>query len=170
MAGENIVEINDSIFIADIVNKSFITVARQFGFTGENAPRFAAFIGPNIIEGNIRKGLKMYGYQKGDQIIGCAGYSFYRDQTYFIERLAVLPEYRHLGIGKKLMEFAEGKIMGNGGKTAEIHVVDKNTVLIQWYEKLGYEKVRVDELKNFPFNSYVMNKELFKHDSKNPSA
>jgi ribosomal protein S18 acetylase RimI-like enzyme len=161
---EDIIEINDSEIIANILNKAFMTVALQFNFTKKNVPRFPAFISSEIIANQMNKGLKMYGYKINGQIVGCVGYSFYKDQIYFIERLATLPEYRHLGIGRKLMEFVENKIKENGGKTAEIHVVDKNKVLVEWYKKLNYIEIRVDELfdgvKKLPFNSCVMNKDL----------
>jgi len=157
---ENIVEISDSKIITDIINKAFMTVAVQFGFTKENVPYFPAFLGSNVIENQINNGLKMYGYQKNNQIIGCVGYSYYKDKIYFIERLATLPEYRHLGIGKKLIEYIENKIKEKGGKMAELHVVDKNIVLRDWYKKLNYAEIRIDEMKTLPFNSCVMNKEL----------
>jgi ribosomal protein S18 acetylase RimI-like enzyme len=106
----------------------------------------------------------MYGYKIDDQIVGCIGYSYYKEQIYFIERLATLPEYRHLGIGKKLMEYIENKIKENDGKTAEIHVVDINEILVEWYKKLNYKHIRTDKLvdgtKKLPFDSCVMNKEL----------
>ena len=165
---ENIMEINDSKIITNILNKAFNTVALQFNYTKENAPKFNAFIDSNVIEYGLKKGLKMYGYFVDDQIIGCVGYSFFKDQIYFIERLATLPEYRHKGIGKKLMEYMENRIRENDGKIIEIHVVDENIKLIEWYKKLGFIYIRVDDLSNiekdgkkiFPFNSYVMNKIL----------
>jgi len=157
---ENIMEIKDSKIITGILNKAFITVALQFNYTKENAPKFPAFIESNIIENGLNNGLKMYGYYLDDQIIGCVGYSFYKDNMYFIERLATLPEYRHKGIGKILMEYVENIIKENNGKIIEIHVVDENKRLIDWYKKLNYKEIRVDEIKTLPFNSYVMNKIL----------
>jgi len=157
---ENIIEVNDSKIITDILNRAFITVARQYNFTKENAPTFSAFINSDRIDGFLNNGLKMYGYKKDNQIIGCVGYSYYKDRIYFIERLATLPEYRHLGVGKKLMQFAENEIKDIGGEIAEIHVVDKNIVLREWYKKLNYVEIRIDEIKTLPFDSCVMNKEL----------
>ena len=58
------------------------------------------------------------------------------------------------------MEFVENKIMDNGGRISEVHVVDKNILLREWYGKLGYVEVRIDEIKSLPFNSCVMNKEI----------
>ena len=157
---ENIIELNDSKIITDILNKGFLTVAQQYNFTQENAPIFPAFINYDRIENSLNNGLKMYGYKNNDQIIGCVGYSFYKEQIYFIERLATLPEFRHLGIGKKLMQFVENIIKEIGGKIAEIHVVDKNIILRNWYKKLNYFEIRIDEIKSLPFNSCVMNKDL----------
>ena len=157
---EDIIELNDSKIIADVLNKAFMTVALQFDLTKENAPRHPAFIGSDVIEMQLSRGLKMYGYIINDQIVGCVGYWSDNDKIYHIERLATLSEYRHLGIGKKLMAFIENKIAESDGKIAEIHVLDKNSLLIAWYKKLGYEKIRVDELKHLPFNSCVMNKTL----------
>jgi len=159
---EGFIELNDSKVITEILNKAFLTVAQQFGFTKENASTFPAFINSDRIDGFLQNGLKMYGYKNNDLIIGCAGYSYYKDQVYFIERLATLPEYRHLGIGRKLMDFVESKIVEIGGKIAEIHVVDKNLILREWYKQLGYVEIRIDEIKTLPFNSCVMNKELKK--------
>lgn len=155
-----IIELDDSLIITDIINKAFLTVAEQFNFTKENVPKFPAFINSGIINYSLDNGLKMYGYKNNDLIIGCVGYSYYKDRIYFIERLAVLPEHRHSGVGKELLQFAEDKIIESGGKTAEIHVVDKNIILREWYKKLNYAEIRIDEIKVLPFNSCVMHKEL----------
>ena len=146
---ENIIEIMDCKKITEILNKSFITVAIELNYTKENAPRFPAFINSDVIENNFNNGLKMFGYIINDKIVGCVGYSYYKDNTYFIERLATIPEYRHLGIGIKLMNFAENKIRENNGKIAEIHVVDENKTLIEWYKKLNFVKIRIDDLSEY---------------------
>jgi len=161
---ENITELYDSNLITDILNKAFMTVALQFNFTKETVERFPAFMEPDIIENQLKNGLKMYGYKEDNKIIGCAGYSFYKDKIYMIERLGTLPEYRHKGIGRKLIEFIENKIRKNGGEIAEIHVVDINEVLIKWYKNMNYKQIRTDKLydgeRKLPFNLCVMNKEL----------
>jgi len=165
---ENIIELKDSKIIAKIINIAFNTVALQFNYSKENAPRFPAFLEYDEIEKDFDNGLKMFGYEINKQIVGCVGYQFNKEYKYFIKRLATLPEYRHNGIGKKLFEYVENKIRENNGKIIEISVVDKNKKLIEWYKKLNYENIRTDDLsgiekdgkKLFPFNSYVMNKIL----------
>jgi ribosomal protein S18 acetylase RimI-like enzyme len=157
-----ITELSDAKIITDILNKSFLTVASQFNFTKDNAPRFPAFINSTVIEKQLMAGLKIYGYSINDQIVACIGYSYCKERVYSIERLAVLPEYRHLGIGKKLMEYTESKIKAEDGSVAEIHVVDLNDTLVEWYKKLAYKQIRIDVLTNMPFNSCVMIKNLIK--------
>ena len=161
---ENIIELYDSHLITDILNKAFMTVALQFNFTKETVERFPAFMKSDIIDNQLKNGLKMYGYKEDNKIVGCVGYSLFNDKIYMIERLGTLPEYRHKGIGRKLMEFIENKIRKNGGEIAEIHVVDINEVLIEWYKNKNYKQIRTDKLydweRKLPFNSCVMNKEL----------
>ena len=157
---ENISRLDDGEVIAGILRDSFITVAKQFNFTPENAPHFPAFISSERVAKKLGEGLVMYGYSLNGVMAGCAGYSHFRDKIWLIERLATLPGYRHLGIGGKLMDFIEGKILEKGGEKAEIHVVDINIVLIKWYKKMGYTVIRTDEINWAPFNSCVMNKNL----------
>jgi ribosomal protein S18 acetylase RimI-like enzyme len=162
---ENIVELNDSIIITNILNRAFLTFAQEFNFTKENAPNHLAFINSDGVEAWLNNGLKMYGYKINDRIIGCAGYSYYKDKIYLIERLATLPEYRNLGVGKKIMKFIENRIKNIGGRIVEIHVTDKNTALREWYKKQGYVEIRIEEvhipgMATLPFKACVMNKDL----------
>jgi ribosomal protein S18 acetylase RimI-like enzyme len=162
---QTIFELNDSNVIANILNMAFLTFAEEYNFTKENAPNHLAFINSDGIKVWLNNGLKMYGYKIGGEIIGCVGYSYYNDQIYLIERLATLPEYRNLGIGKKMMEFIENKIKNNDGKIAEIHVTDKNTVLREWYKKQGYVEIRTEEvnipgIEKIPFKACVMIKNV----------
>ncbi|MDR2942299.1 MAG: GNAT family N-acetyltransferase [Treponema sp.] len=162
---ENILEINNSKIISNILNRAFLAFAQEYNFTKENAPNHLAYINSDGIEIWLNNGLKMYGYKMDDKIIGCVGYSFYKEQIYLIERLATLPEYRNLGVGKKLMGFIENKIRNMGGKIVEIHVTDKNIVLKKWYREQGYvekkiEEVNIPGIKKVPFKACVMNKEL----------
>ena len=106
---ENITELYDSHLITDILNKAFMTVAIQYNFTKETVERFPAFMESVVIYNQLKNRLKMYGYKEDNKIVGCVGYSLFNDKIYMIERLGTLPEYRHKGIGRKLMEFIENK-------------------------------------------------------------
>ena len=150
----------DSIIITKIINDSFITVAYEYGYTKENAPTFSAFINNSKIEEQIKDGLKIYVYKFENKNIGCVGFSFCENRKYLIERLAVLPEYRHKNIGRKLMEFIENKIKEIGGKISEVHIVNNNIKLKKWYKTLGYKEERIVEYKHLPFKVGILDKIL----------
>ena len=162
---ENIEKINDSKIITEILNKAFLAFAQEYNFTKENAPNHLAFINSDKVDSWLKNGLSMYGYKLENKLVGCAGNSHLMDQIFLIERVATLPEYRKLGIGKKLMEFNENEIKKNGGKIVEIHVTDKNIPLREWYKKQGYIEIRIEEVNipgiaKVPFKACIMNKEL----------
>jgi ribosomal protein S18 acetylase RimI-like enzyme len=147
------------------LNNAFLAFAQEYNFTKENAPNHLAFINPDKVDNWLNNGLNMYGYKIEDKIIGCIGYSYKNEHVYLIERLGTLPQYRNLGIGKKLMKFIENKIINIGGKTTELHVTDKNIALREWYKKQGYTEIGIEEVKIpgivfVPFKSCIMIKEL----------
>ena len=162
---ENIMELHDSKIIKGILNKAFLAFALEYNFTNENAQNHLAYIDSEKIQIWLNNGLKMYGYRIDNKIIACGGYSYKKDKIYSIERLATLPEYRNLGVGKKLMGYIENKVKDIGGEIVEIHVTDKNTVLKEWYKKQGYIEIKIVEVNIpgiavVPFKACVMNKEL----------
>jgi ribosomal protein S18 acetylase RimI-like enzyme len=96
--------------------------------------------------------LELFGCFIDGVLSGSVGYKACVDAgLYYIERLAVLPELRHQGLGRKLVDFAVEQIRRQGGRTAQIEIVDKNTRLKAWYQALGFKEVEVSEYPNLPF-------------------
>jgi len=160
---ERIKTTDDIEKITQVINQSFQTVAEEFGFTRQNAPTFPAFIEPEIIENQIHEGLSLYCFIVDDIFVGSIGTSDLKDNdTFKIERLAVLPGYRHQGIGKRLMDYAYQKITKNSGKIAQVEIVNENTKLKSWYTDNGFYELRIDNYKQLPFTVCVLTKELEK--------
>ena len=61
---------------------------------------------------------------------------FYQDGYYLIGRIAVTKEYRSIGLGAKLLEFAKGQIEKLGGEEIRIHSQKRAE---GFYKKQGYE-------------------------------
>ena len=141
---ERIEECTDSVILTEIQHKAFITVAKKFGYTIENAPYFSAFIKREKIDKQMIDGCKFYVYKIEENIIGSIGYILEND-NYVIERLAVIPEYRHNGIGKKLMEFIENEVKCKNAKKIQLAMVDNNLILKEWYKKLGYKIIETKD-------------------------
>ena len=106
----------------EIIRKSFQTVADEFGFTADNAPRFTAFA---ITEERLYWQLEneprlMFVYERGG--VACGYYSLLIQDNNECElnNLAVLPEYRYCGIGRELLEHAYESAKNQGCKRINI--------------------------------------------------
>ena len=93
---------------AELIRKSFQTVADEFGFTRENAPRFTAFATTEerLIWQMESEHRLMYLDEEDDGV--CGYYSLLlRDRNECeLGNLSVLPEFRHRGIGGRLLHHA----------------------------------------------------------------
>ncbi len=91
-----------------IIKNSFMTVAEEFGFTAENAPRFVAFA---TTEDRLywqidNENRLMFLYEEKGILCGYYLLLIQENCECELNNLSVLPEYRHAGIGKKLLEHA----------------------------------------------------------------
>jgi len=77
-----------------------------------------------------------------------------------ILNLAVDPKYRHLGVGRALVEFAVGKLKNEGVQSVWLEVRISNTGARKFYKELGFREVRI--LKNYYLteDAIVMAKEI----------
>ena len=146
----------------DIIRKSFKTVADEYGFTIENAPRFTAFATTEErlswqLENEPRQ---MFVYEQDGVLCGYYSLLMQDNNECELNNLAVLPEYRHFGIGKKLLEHAYETAKAQGCKTMNIGIVEENTKLRKWYEQNGAVHTGTKKFDFFPFTCGYMMKEL----------
>lgn len=80
--------------------------------------------------------------------------------TFYIEKVAVRPRYRHAGVGRRLMEFATERIAALGGKRISIGLIDSHNVLKSWYADQGYVQTAVRNFAHLPFEVCLMEKKL----------
>ncbi len=89
-------------------------------------------------------------------------YDYTRPKLGLIETLAVAPEYRKCGIGRRLVQFAMLKLFQSGMEASLITTWETNTAAIHLYMSLGFklimERREQSHLKLF-----------FKYDFKNSS-
>jgi ribosomal protein S18 acetylase RimI-like enzyme len=145
---------------ADVIRKSFLTVAKDFGLTAENCPTNGAFIKKERLAEELEKGHILYGMVSDHQIIGYMQLEKSTEELYFLQKLAVLPEFRHLGLGKKLLDYAKEMVAGWGGKRISIAIIDENIVLKNWYLAYGFIPTMTRKFEHLPFTVGFMNLEL----------
>lgn len=60
-------------------------------------------------------GYYAFGLCVGDKIIGFTSLTDLGDGTYEMNDVSVLPEYRHIGYGKMILDFCKSKVISFGG-------------------------------------------------------
>ena len=131
-----------------------MTIAEQFGFTIENAPRFTAFAmtEERLLYQTDNEPRYIFAYFNSDgKLIG-----------YYSLLMCVLPEYRHRKIGQELLQDAYSQAEAHNCTKINIGIVEENTILRQWYEKEGFVHVGTEKFDFFPFTCGYMVKELKK--------
>ena len=145
-----------------VIRESFKTVADQFGFTEENAPRFTAFA---TDENRIRWQLNgehrpMYGYFLENKLAGYYSLLLQEENQCELNNLAVLPAERHQKIGEEMIRDAFSRASEMGCVQMNIGIVEENTVLRQWYEDLGFDHTGTKKFDFFPFTCGYMVRRL----------
>lgn len=74
-------------------------------------------------------------FHKEERVFGVLLLVFYKDQTYKMRQVAVLPEAQHTGVGAQMVQFAEEHVKSLGGNRIELHA---RWNAIPFYEKLQY--------------------------------
>ena len=71
--------------------------------------------------------------------------------TYEMNDVSILPEYRHYGYGKKLLNFCKARVRELGGNKITIGIVEENTVLKEWYAANGFVHTGTKKFEHLPF-------------------
>ena len=143
---------------ADLIRKSFQTVADEFGFTKENAPRFTAFATTEerLIRHMDEEHRLMYLDEEGGSLRGYYSLLIRNGKECELGNLSVLPEYRHNGIGGRLLRHAMKMAGEHDCAVMNLGIVEENTVLRKWYERYGAIHTGMEKFDFFPFTCGYM--------------
>lgn len=136
---------------AQVIRDSFMTVANEYNITYESCPTYAAFRTFEDIKAIWESGVKMFAlFEQGTQ----AGFVCIADNggnSYIMGLLSVLPQYRHKGYGKKLMDFVYDYVKSQDGKKVQIWLMNENSILKEWYRKYGFIETGIRQSDGMPF-------------------
>jgi ribosomal protein S18 acetylase RimI-like enzyme len=154
---------DDFVVLGKLLNKAFGTVAEEFGLTKENAATNSAFITGDELKAQLIENREFYSYEDNGKIVGFVAIekSFNEQDTFYIEKLAVIPNDRHQGIGRRLIDFASKRITQLGGKRISIALINANAVLKNWYLQQGYVESSIKIYDHLPFDVCFMEKLLY---------
>lgn len=149
---------NDIKECVDVIKESFLTVANEFGFTQENAPRFTAFA---TTEQRLswqlnNKKRPMYAFIVDRKIVGYYSLALQDNKECELNNLCVLPQFRHKGIGEKLLLHSFEAAKNLNCSRMNIGIVEENQLLKKWYESFGFKHIRTQKFDFFPFTCGYM--------------
>jgi N-acetylglutamate synthase-like GNAT family acetyltransferase len=145
----------------ELIRESFATVARQFGITKENAPRFTAFA--TTEERLLRQfdeHRPMYAFRENGRIIGYYSLFLKSAGECELNNLCVSPAHRHGGTGGALLNHAFLTAKALGFSRMDIGIIEENSILRSWYEAFGFIHTGTKTFDFFPFTCGYMEKKL----------
>lgn len=156
------IEPKDIAECVNVIRESFGTVAQEFGFTEENAPRFTAFATTKerLMWQLYKENRPMYAFYEEDKVVGYYSLLLQENKECELNNLCVLPDSRHKGIGEELLMHAFQTAQEFECTKMNIGIVEENRLLRDWYEKLGFVHIGTKKFDFFPFTCGYMEKGL----------
>jgi putative hydrolase of the HAD superfamily len=145
----------------DVIHLGFETVAIEYGLTEENCPhRGGASLPYEALYDEFKNNVLMYCYKVDDKIVGFISLVKKSDYLYKIKYLVLLPEYRHNGYGKELLDFIRNKVIESGGNTITLGMNNDNNCLKNWYIANGFTNIGTAVYPGLPFTVGYMEMKL----------
>jgi len=148
--------------LAEIIRRSFQDVALRFDLTQENAPRHPSNCTDDWIEKDMEHGVIYFVIENKNIVVGCVALEQANPEVCYLERLAVLPDQRRRGFGKKLVTHVLSKAKSLGAHHVNIGIIAEHTELKNWYKEIGFVEGETKEFSHLPFHATFMSYELDK--------
>jgi N-acetylglutamate synthase-like GNAT family acetyltransferase len=146
--------------LVTLLRNSFSDVAQRFGLTIENCPKNLAFCTKQRIKNDLNTGLRYYILEKDGQPYGCVAIEKASPDVCYLQRLAVLPQYRRKGYGKLLVNHIFEQAGKIGAQKVEIGVISEDTKLKNWYKQFGFVQKGTKKFDHLPFIVAFMSAEI----------
>jgi ribosomal protein S18 acetylase RimI-like enzyme len=146
-----------------VIRRSFKTVAEEMGLTEANCPSHTSFMTYEKLKEKVEKGFRCFGlfeHGRTPEQAGFVGAFRASEELYYLEKLAVLPELRHKGYGRMLVDHVFAFAGENGGKRISITLIDENVLLKRWYLDYGFRQTDLKKFPHLPFTVCFMEKEI----------
>ena len=138
-----------------VIRDSFRTVALEFGLNEGNCPTHPSLITLDKLA-VLEEKAKLFGLFLNDKQVGFVAVEKADGEVYYLDKLAVLPEYRHKGYGRYLVDFVVSYVKEQGGQKVSLGMINESTVLKNWYKKLGFSETETKKFEHLPFTVCFM--------------
>ena len=134
-----------------VIRESHASVAKEFNLTRENCPKHTSFIEMRNLQYHMENGYLMYGYFIKNSIAGYCSLENKDNGVFELHNLAVLPKYRHKGLGTQMLDFCKAKVREMGGSKITLGLIEENITLKKWYCANGFTHVGTKKFEHLPF-------------------
>jgi N-acetylglutamate synthase-like GNAT family acetyltransferase len=152
--------VTDAAKIANIVSVSNIDVADEFGINNDNNPKHPSFYNKDWVMSDFARNEKYFLYMENGVSIGCVAFENPRPGVAYLNRLSVLPQYRHKGVGEELVHYIFKYAKIRDIQRISIGIIAENFKHKNWYLKLGFVEGDIKTVPHRPFDVQFMSAEL----------
>jgi N-acetylglutamate synthase-like GNAT family acetyltransferase len=142
---------DDVPVLSGLIRHSFRDVAERFRLTRDNCPKHPSYCTDDWIDTDFARGVTYYILERGGTPVGCVALEKASPDLYYLERLAVLPQYRRNGFGKALVDYVLLEAKAVGAKKLDIGIIAEQSELKLWYQQLGFVEGETKEFEHLPF-------------------
>ncbi len=146
--------------LVSLLRRACAAVARRFGLTEENCPKSPAFYTEDRARADFERSVQYYILEDDAEARGCVALEQAKPEVGYLERLAVLPEYRSKGYGSALVRHVFAQAQAIGLKRIGIGIIFEDARLREWYRRFGFVETGTKAFDHLPFIVGFMEKEL----------
>lgn len=151
---------NDNALLCQMIRNSFRDVAEKFNLTPENCPKHPSNYTEEWVQKDFARGVTYFILSQNNVPVGCVALEKANDNLCYLERLAVLPEMRHKGFGRSLVDYVFSQARLIGAKEISIGIIAAQTELNQWYQRIGFVEGETKTFPHLPFQVTFMTIEI----------
>ncbi len=146
--------------IAAIVREANKDIAKQFNLNKENNPKHPSFYTKEWVLLDMQRGEEYFICKEENTDMGCVAFEQANESTAYLNRLCVLPKYRHNGIGGSLVNHIVEYSKSKNLEVVSIGIIAAHKVLKTWYSSLGFNEGITQKIDHLPFDVTYMQYEL----------
>jgi len=146
----------DAERIAAIIRKSHRDVARMFAITEENNPKHPSFCTADWVAADFRRGEEYFLGKVAGTDVGCLAFELAEPEMAYLNRLSVLPDYRHRGFGAALVNHILAYAQSKHATIVSIGIIAAHERLKTWYTNLGFIEKDTHTFAHLPFDVTFM--------------
>ena len=136
---------------AEIIRRSFETVAKDFNLTRKNCPTHTSFISNAQLSAKFKDGYYPYGCYLDGLLVGFVSLTDQGGGAYELNHLAIVPENRRCGLGKAMLDHCKATVRTLDGYKITISLLEENTTLKNWYLKNDFVHTGTRRFEHLPF-------------------